>query len=223
MRLLHSTSLVVLAALLSAPVFAAWPEIASPPGARVESIGEQVRLNGIPMRMYSVVVEREANDVLAFYRAGLGPRLAEKNLGHDRILSQARGDHFITVRIRPLSPKRSLALVAISDAKAARQAAHRDPGFRLPANSALLSDMESVDAGKRSRQLVLQNRLGLKANQAALTQQLAERGYRPSPQSYRSSNNSVVQLFDGDRREAQLVLVHQQGLTQIVLTTLQTP
>lgn len=216
-------SVVLLGCLLSRSAVAEWPEIPFPEGARVEAIGEEVRLNGVPMRMFQVQLKQDSEQAFRFYRDRLGPRLAEQPLMRgERILSQARGDYFITLRIRPAAGDTSMALVSISDVRAAKEAANRPLGFSLPAESRVLSDMESTDAGKRSRQLVFNNRLDLETNRDALARELLVRGFRPDSIPSQKKPGSEVWYFQGDKREAQLTLVRKDGLTQAVLTTIRT-
>ena len=96
-------------------VHAAWPNIGFPQGAQVEAIGDQVRLNGIPMRMYRVVSKLSHHDLVNFYRGELGDRRAESRVSDSVILAQERGDYFITVKIRALSAKVTEVLVSASD------------------------------------------------------------------------------------------------------------
>lgn len=216
--------MVMLCCLLPLDASAGWPEIPFPEGAKVESIGEQVRLNGVPMRMHRVHLKEGVEKSIRFYRDRLGPKLAEQALpGGERILAQGRGDYFITLRIRPVPGNASMALVSVSDVRAAKEAANRPLGFSLPADSRVLSDLESTDAGKRSRQLVFHNRLDLEANRNSLARELLARGFRPDNTPSRKKPDSEVLYFQGDKREAQLTLVRRDGLTQAVLTTIRTP
>lgn len=207
--------------LLGAPCAAAWPELPAPANARVESVGEQLRLNGIPMRIQRVLTARQPEAVARHYRAALGPRHASERLPDRLILSQGRDEHFITVSIRPLGVGVTEALVSVADTREAWQAAGRPLGFSLPAASAVLSDMESVDGGKRSRQLVLSNAHAIPVNLDALLRELAARGMRPDGSPLRESASEHVQYFKGDAREAQLTLVRRAGETRIVLTTVE--
>lgn len=210
--------------LLPLDVGADWPEIPFPEGTKIESIGEQVRLNGVPMRMHRLHLKVNAEKSIRFYRDHLGPRLAEQALpGGERILSQGRGDYFLTLRIRPISERASMALISVSDVRAAKEAANRPLGFNLPADTRVLSDLESTDAGKRSRQLVFRNRLDLETNRQSLARELLARGFQPVNTPSRKKPDSQVIYFQGDRREAQLTLARRDGLTQAVLTTIQTP
>ena len=209
--------------LLVAPCAVAWPQLPAPSNARVESVGEQLRLNGIPMRTQRVLTARQPEEVARHYRDALGPRHASERLSDRMILSQGRDEFFISVSIRPLAAGVTEALVSVADAREARQAAGRPLNIRLPPDSAVLSDMESVDGGKRSRQLVLSNAHAIPANLGALSRELAARGMRPDGPPLRQSAAEHVQLYKGDRREAQLTLVRRAGETRIVLTTIEMP
>ena len=215
---------IVFAALLWAPAgWAQWPEVQAPPHSRVENIGDQVRLNGIPMRMQRVMSGDAPKEILRFYRQALGPRLAEQTLPDGYLLAQGRGDYFLTVRIKLLGPGTTEILVSVSDARAARDAAGRPLGFQLPADTQLLSDMESSDAGKMSRQLVFINAHSVDANVDSLTRTLRALGYKPQPGSTHKSENKRVLMFDGANREARLIAVRKDGFSHVVLTTVQTP
>ncbi len=202
---------------------AAWPQLPAPEAARVEPVGEQLRLNGVPMRIQRVLVAQPPQAVARQYRAALGARHAAQRMGGRLVLAQGRDEHFITVSIRPLAPGVTEALVSVADAREARLAADRPRGLRLPADSAVLSDMESVDAGKRSRQLVLSNAHSIAANRDALERELAARGMRPDGPPVRQDAADFVQFFAGARREARLTLVRREGATQAVLTIVETP
>ncbi len=204
-------------------VHAAWPNIGFPQGAQVEAIGDQVRLNGIPMRMYRVVSKLSHHDLVNFYRGELGDRRAESRVSDSVILAQERGDYFITVKIRALSAKVTEVLVSASDMVEAKRSAHRSLGFGLPADSVVLSDMESVDAGKRSRQLVINNGHTLDTNVVALTQELAAHGLQPDGDPERHTDSEHVQMFKGAQQEGRLTVVRRAGKSHIVLTTIVNP
>lgn len=210
---------------LAAPLcaVAAWPQLPIPPNARIEPVGTEVRLNGIPMHMQRVLTAQAAAEVARHYREAFGPRYAFERLPDRLVLSQGRGDYFVTVSIRPLAPGLTEALVSVADAREARRAVGRPLGFRLPADSAVLSDMESVDDGMRSRQLVLSNTHAIPTNLQAISRELALRGMRPDGPPLRTTESEHAQLFRGDGREAQLTVLRRDGGTRIVLTTIEKP
>lgn len=215
--------LALTALLWATASWAGWPDIPSPPNSRIENIGDDVRLNGVPMRMQRVLNSASPKEVIAFYREALGPRHAEEKLPDGRLLAQGRGDYFLTVRVKALGPSLTETLVSISDARAARNAAGRPLGVQLPSNTQLVSDMESSDDGKVSRQLVFLNEHSIDANVGFITRTLRAQGYKPQPAETRNTANGRVLMFEGENREAQLVAVRKDGLSNVVLTTVLMP
>ena len=216
--------LTALAALLCASAgWAGWPEVPSPRNAKVEQIGEQVRLNGVPMRMQRVLSDDKPKAVIQFYRAALDPKYIEQKLPDGILFAQGRGDYFVTVRVKVLGPSFTETLVSVSDARGAENAANRPLGFPIPAETQVLSDMESTDAGKVSRQLVLMNNHSIDANVVSITKALRERGYKPQSGDTQNLESGRVLMFGGANREARLVVVRKDGVSNVVLTTVQMP
>lgn len=195
-----------------------WPSVQHPPDALVEVIGEQIRLNGIPMHMARIRSGSAPVDMLDHYREALGKPVAHAQVAGTHVLSQRRGDHFITVSINATEDGQSEALLSIVDMPAARQAADRPLGFRLPAGSELLSDLESVDGQISARQLVLENAHTLRTNLEQLSRSLADRGLTPDGPPLAVDDTAIVQGFHGPTGEARLVLVRHDGSTRAVLT-----
>lgn len=216
------TFVAVLTLMVPLWALAAWPQLDVPAGARVESVGEKLRLYGAPMRIQRVLVAQRPDAVARHYRAALGPRYATAQLQDRLVLSQGRDDYFITVSIRPLGPKLTEALVSIADAREARQAVGRPLGFNLPAASVVLSDIEADDAGKRSRQLVVGNAHAITTNIDVFTRELAARGMHADGPPLRRSAAEHVQFYKGEHREAQLIVMRRDGQTQTVLTMIET-
>lgn len=205
------------------PVVAAWPTLSVPPNTKIESLGNDVRLNGIPMRISRLLSREPADSVAAFYRKALAPDYIERPLLGDRLFSKGLGDYFLTVRIRQLGRDVTETLISVSDARAAKNAGHRPLGFALPAETRVLSDMESEDSGKISRQLVLANQHAVHANIEFFSNVLAARGYKRESGGGHKNDNSEVLLFAGAQREARLVVSRTEAGSNVVLTTLQTP
>lgn len=205
--------------LLSKVGYADWPSLPFPDGAKVEGIGENVRLNGVPMRMYRVLSDQGVASILSFYRDALGPEHAEASVHQVSILSQMQGAYFISVRVKQAGPKVTETLLAISHDDG-RQQAGLPLGFTLPAGSELLSDMESTDNGKHARQLIFTNHLSMDANSDFMQAMLKEKGYRLQPTYTRDQAERLSMMFDGKEREAIVVLTRIGQKTNVVMTTI---
>lgn len=214
------TIVLLLMVLPSLVIASPWPALDHPPGARVEGIGELVRLNGVPMRLTRVLAVEPVDRIVAHYRKALGVQSAHAHAGSTQVLSQGRGDFFITITINPLDGGFVEALVSVADVPGAREAADRPLGFVLPAGSELLSDMESVDGELASRQLVVMNGHKLEANLEHFSATLADRGLLLDGPPLVDADDRLVQRYVGPAGEAKLVLVRRDGATSAVLTLL---
>lgn len=215
--------LILTAMFYVVPSWASWPEVPAPANSKIERIGDEVRLNGVPMRMQRVLSKGKLHEVIDFYRGALGPKHAEEKIPGGLLLAQGQGDYFVTIRVRTLTPSITETLVSVSDARRAREAANRPLGFPIPADTQVLSDMESVDAGKSSRHLVLTNNHSVDSNLNFLTGTLQARGYALQPGETQQLAAGRVLMFGGANREARLVVVRKDGASNVVLTTVQTP
>lgn len=202
--------------------WADWPNLPYPANAKVEYIGKQVRLNGVPMRMQRVLSGQSPQNLLKFYKQALGNKHAETEFLGGWLLSQGRGDYLITVRVTELSPTLTETLLSISDLRSAKANAGLHLGYTLPATSMLLSDMESVDTGRSSRQIILNNQHSVDTNAAFFINTLRKKGYELQANYSNSTPNSKSFMFEGNKREAQLVIVREDEISNVVLTTIQT-
>lgn len=173
--------------------------------------------------MLRVLSDDKPKAVIQFYREALGARRAEEKLPDGLLFAQGRGDYFLTVRVKALGPSFTETLVSVSDARGAKNAANRPLGFPLPADTQVLSDMESTDAGKVSRQLVFMNPHSIDANIVSITKVLQERGYKPQSGDTQNLKSGRVLMFGGANREARLVVTRTDGISNVVLTTVRMP
>lgn len=202
--------------------WADWPSLPYPANSKVESIGKQVRLNGVPMRMQRILNGQSPQSLLSFYKKALGNKHAETEFLGGRLLSQGRGGYLITVRVTALSPTLTETLVSISDIRSANANPGLPLGYTLPASSMLLSDMESVDTGRSSRQIILNNQHSVDTNATFFINTLRKKGYQLQANYTNSTPTSKSFMFEGNKREAQLVIVQEDEISNVVLTTIQT-
>jgi len=80
--------------------------------------------------------------------------------------------------------------------------------------------MESVDAGKNSRQLVFSNEASLQANENFMIDLLRNKGYELQPTLTQSAESSLRMMFAGKEREAMVVVQRVENKTSVVMTTI---
>ena len=228
-------SLVFCATLLALPVHAdGWPTVSVPKGLTTFDIGQQVSVNGLPMQLRGFVSARAARELADAFRHSLGKPLVEHMLGGKLVLGRREGEHYLSVQIESVANGGSRGIVAVTHLKAAydNQAPTHDNMqrwlVRLPAGSRLLSQMESEDAGKLSRHLIISNSQDEALNRDHLVSLLAEEGLRleregaPDVQSAARMNDSLAAsrllFFKGADKEAIATLRRDgDGQTTVVL------
>jgi hypothetical protein len=204
----------------SVPVSAGWPALPMPQHSQVQSIGEQVVLNGVPMRMHRIVSSKSPTELLRFYQQFLGGRHTKTETPRGVFLARGDDRYFMTVRISTLDNGLSEVLTSVADGQTAKSNKRKPLGFALPAASQLVMDMESVDTGKSARQLIFNNQHSMQSNADAMTKVLREKGYILNPRMSVKGPDSLNLIFEGDRREARLVVLHNEQDTLAVLTTI---
>jgi hypothetical protein len=210
--------LLLMCSLWPLLAFADWPQLPLPQHAHAESIGERVVLNGVPMQMHRIVSQQNPKHLQQFYQRHLGPNHTVTMMNGGVLLAQGRGQHFITIRITPLGNGISETLTTVSDVAAAKANHGRPLGINLPAQSKLLSDMESFDQGKTARQLVYQNQHSTESNINYLVDVLKQRGYQLQQPTSAYGANHNMRLFAGNKREARLVVMPLEQGSNVVLT-----
>lgn len=110
------------------------------------------------------------------------------------------------------------ALTTVSDVAAAKTNYGRPLGINLPADSKVLSDMESFDQGKTARHLVYQNQLSTESNVHYLVEVLKQRGYQKQSNAMAYGTHRSTLMFSGKKREARLVVVPLEQGSNVVLT-----
>lgn len=207
----------------SSHCFADWPSLPIPENARAESIGESVTLNGVPMRMHRIVSKDRPLKLEQFYQRYFGVNHTKTEMPNTVVLAQGNDAYFTTVRITPLGNGLTEVLTSISEGQAAKNNRNRPLGLVLPAESQLVMDMESVDAGKNSRQLIFNNGHSMQANADFMTKVMQGKGYILEPKLSVSNASSRSLMFGGKNREARLVVSQDGDGSSVVLTSILGP
>lgn len=159
-----------------------WPAPRLPDGLETFAIGQQMTVNGLPMRLRGFISPRRPDDLLPALRASLGQPLVEDRSGGRQVLGRAEGNYYITVQIEATASG-SRGTVAVTDLAAAVKdhQAHRNSTARwldrLPAGSAIASDLTSEDGGRTAQHLVFVNRHSAVRNRDGLIALMKSDGY----------------------------------------------
>lgn len=226
-RPLHRLTALLLAStlvLLSADSDAAsvaWPVVALPKDSVAYAVGDQMTVNGIPLRVQGFFVKTNQSATAAWFRQRLGKPLVENRLGPALVLGRAEGQHYITVRLSS-EPNGTSGIVTIAHLHAAyysrdaKKAATERLLSRLPPGSELVTELQSTDGGKQSRYYIVSNTYHEEVNRDRILDLMREDGLAlrfqataPEATLQRGVTrltNGTVFVFNGDRKEAIAVI-----------------
>lgn len=199
----------------------AWPSVAIPNDAVAYAVGDQMTVNGIPLRIQAFFAKTTQDETADWFRQRLGKAHVENKLGSAIVLGRAEGQHYITVRLSPESHGTS-GIVTVAHLHAAyygrdtKKAATERLLSRLPPGSELVTELQSTDGGKQSRYYVLSNTYHEDVNRDRILELMREDGLAlrfqakaPEAQLQRGGtqlSNGTVFLFNGASKEAIAVI-----------------
>lgn len=94
--------IVGLAPLAHAEGTPSWPNVSLPAGASAYQIGEQMSVNGMPMRLKGFVTRTAPLETAAWFRKSLGKPLVENVLLGKLVLGRAQGDYYVSVLLEEM-------------------------------------------------------------------------------------------------------------------------
>ncbi len=213
-----------------------WPQIAIPEGMETFDMGEQVTMNGVPMRMLGFRSSATPAQAAGRFRESLGKPFVENEIGSNLVLGRARGEHYVTVQIVPAGTgvRGIIAITSLADAIANRDATRATEERLLssmPPASSLVSRTNSVDGKNSSEQLIFTNLHSLEINVTYVKKMLESSGFtleretRPGDRglTYRgaASNERRPLFFKAKDGEAIAVIFQDSGgRTAVVLSTI---
>lgn len=236
-RMLRSICLGLLTpGLTHAFAQANWPEIPLPEHARSYHIGQQMDLDGLPMRLTGFATRSTPRQTGDWFVRTLGQPLMDDQRDGQRILGRAQGEHYLTIRLEPTPDGGTRGLVAVTHLRAALSGKARSQGERarwrrlLPAGTEIASLLNTQDGGWLSTHLIATNRHGEALNAQRLTAALQEQGYAlerrfdaatdTKAHAFGSETGAITVLMRGPGKEATAVISRNAlGLTSIVLVT----
>ena len=174
----------LLLALLGGPAWSEqkWPIPRLPADLETYAIGEQITVNGMPMRLQGFKSPLPPQALVQALRKSLGQPLIEDRRGEHQVLGRAEGSYYMTILVEAAGTG-SCGTVAITDLDglARNQEQQRSTiarwRDRLPAGSTVSSDMVSQDGGKAAHHMVIVNAHSAAYNRDALTNLMTSDGY----------------------------------------------
>lgn len=165
-----------------------WPNLPTPAHLESFEVGNQNKLNGIPVRIQGFVSDRSISELNQWYRQKMGGQWVENKLGKKTVLGQRQGDFFVTVELEAmlggLFGSTTKVVTAIMDLQRPTTQPTRgldafgDWAKRMPVNSQLLSHLTDSSDTHESLHLVAVNGHSLALNAHHFRRQFGQLGYQ---------------------------------------------
>jgi hypothetical protein len=155
---MFSALILALSAIGGAVAGESWPEIPSPPKAKVEWVGDSMRVNGVPTRVMQFHSRANSGEIVEYYRAywsgGYSTKPSITPMSGATVIGQRHGPFFMTVKVEDTDGGGSQGLISV--AQIAGSKVERNPGeVPLIPGAQVYSVVESDDPGKHCRTVVL--------------------------------------------------------------------
>jgi hypothetical protein len=152
-----------------------WPEFPDPPKSKVEWVSNDMRVNGLPMKVLAFESQVSKAEVMSYYQAlwdkydpSLGVPIQAKaryaivsSVGPDTVVGKVHGPYYMSVKIKDTSFSTSKGTMTTSLIVGVTPEVN-PKGVPAPSNAKPISVVESADFGKQSKQVlfVSQNSIG---------------------------------------------------------------
>lgn len=161
-----------------------WPAVKVPDNASMETIASDMLLNGKQTRMLRFQAHATSAEVMAFYRNEFGANRVENRVKADHVIATRQGDYFITVQLHVLDNQlvEGTTMTTLMAGQPVTSAVLVDTRKLLPADTQVISSVQTADDGKQSLMVIGVNLNGLHANLDHVIEAMAERGFRLTKQ-----------------------------------------
>lgn len=148
------TALAFLKPALAARDDVPWPQVPVPAQVEAFDVGQEMVVNGTPVRMRGFVSRASPAALATAFRQMLGQPLVENSRGNTLVLGREEGRYYITVQLDPVgSGARGFIAVTkppLDQQDASDSATARRLLSALPPGSTLASHTSSIDGGTRA-------------------------------------------------------------------------
>jgi hypothetical protein len=195
---------VVFTPAFATPVDATWPQVRVPQQVETFEIGQEMVVNGMPVRMRGFVSPASPAALTTSFRQVLGEPLMEDRRGNTLVLGRGQGRYYLTVQLTPAGSG-TRGLIALTKPPIDKEEAADTPATRrllaaLPPGSTLASHTSSIDDGIRADHDAFINSHSLGINSEYVQRMLRADGFNFERESGPSPAAEVRKHFFADAR-----------------------
>lgn len=207
----------LLAGTVHADNSAPWPELPLPPRAKVDWVGQDMKVNGIPMRVMHFASTASRSEIVAYYTAhwseGYPGKPSVQPSGQAIVVGQAHGPYFMTLKVVDRPHNASEGYISVSQI-AGNKVERSAGGLPLMPGASVLNVVESNDPGKHSREVVVVQDASVDSSQHFYQAALEGAGWRrvqaTSPDAA-VARRGRVDVYHRDQSELSITLTAIKG------------
>jgi hypothetical protein len=194
-----------------------WPELPLPPHSKTDWVAQDMKVNGVPMRVIHFESTVSRAEVAAYYTAhwsgGYRGKPSVQVQGDETVVGQMHGPYFMTLKVDERPKGASEGFLSVS--RIAGVKADLSPGdLPLMPGARVVSVVESNDPGKRSRQLVVAQDAGVDMSANYYQATLGNRGWQVIEQNHVKQTDprraADVRLYQRDRSQLSINVAPSQ-------------
>jgi hypothetical protein len=200
----------------------AWPKPVLPEDATLESPGESMVVNGLPLKIYRFETAASADELTRAFRASIEGdlvRMPARGADPRPTLAGRAGGFWLTLQLASAGEERSIATWSAAPRfiEGAQRRVVLPPGF--PEGAELLQHVDSFDDDKRSQMAIGVTQSPVDAVAATLESRLRELGFakQPFPARNWSGDGEFAAVYSKNREELTVSLRREARGTAVVV------
>jgi hypothetical protein len=199
----------------------AWPEPLLPSNVALQSVGEHLSINGMPVRIFEFSSSRAADELVAGFRTSIQrdyTRRAGSNSG-EYLVAGRSGDFWLTLQVKavPGGGVRGTWSASPRFVENAQHEVAKPPGF--PPEATLIQQIDSFDVDKNSQLAVGSEEASIRGVADRLESTLRASGFHKEvwPAHNWTGEDRYAAVFTRSREQVVVTLARQGAGTAIVI------
>lgn len=229
MRMLSSWSHLrhaLLAGVIAIPGMTAraaidWPNVPLPPSTQVEKVGDEMRVNGLPMRAIAFESGLAPQEVIKFYlnawRSGTGELSSEKRVADWTVVAYTESTFHTTVQVRPRADGRgSMGYIGTTSRDGSERPDFSARGLPQPAGARVLSAVESDDPGRQNVQVTMTVPMSVSSIASYYASSLQRDGWVPerTPKPREANSDRIYATYNRGVEQLDVVFIRDAASGQ---------
>ena len=200
-----------------------WPEFPDPPKAKIEWVSNDMRINGLPMKILHFKSQVGKAEIVAYYQAHWN--IAEKSLGlpadskakgvvisqvgKDTVIGKVHGPFYMSVKVKDQGLSGSQGTMTTSLILGVTPEIN-PKGVPAPSDARAISVIESADFGKQSKQVLFVSRNSVTSVKSFYQQNLLASGWTlldlHANNSSKNGTSGLVMTFVKSKHQLDIII-----------------